>query len=76
MTYPIIALGSLVRILDLNNRKETSFRIVPPAQAAPAEGLISIASPIASSLIGKAVDEIAEATTPRGTRQLQVLEIS
>jgi len=39
------------------------------------DGKVSISSPIARALIGKAKGDTAEVTTPRGARSYEVLKI-
>ena len=38
-------------------------------------GKISIESPIAKSLIGKEIGDVAKVVTPRGAREFEILEI-
>jgi transcription elongation factor GreA len=38
-------------------------------------GKVSISSPIARALIGKAVGDVVEVTTPKGSRSYEILKI-
>ncbi len=70
-----IVFGATVRLLDTETDEETTYQIVGADESDVKQGKISIQSPIARSLIGKAVDDVVKITTPKGTRELEVLEI-
>ena len=54
---------------------ERSYRIVGADESDPDRGLLSWASPVARSLIGKRVGDLAIAALPRGDRRIRVLSI-
>jgi transcription elongation factor GreA len=64
--------GSTVAYTDRTNNQEYSYRIVSPNEAKPAEGTLSVASPVAKALIGGRVGEVVEVRTPRGVRELAI----
>jgi transcription elongation factor GreA len=64
--------GSTVSYTDRTNNKAYRYRIVSPNEAKPAEGTLSVASPIAQALIGRRVGDVVEVRTPRGVRKLAV----
>jgi transcription elongation factor GreA len=68
--------GSTVAYTDRSNNREYSYRIVSPHDARPAEGTLSVASPVAQALIGSRVGDVVEVDTPRGIRELAVQAIS
>jgi transcription elongation factor GreA len=68
--------GSTVSYRDRTNNKEYSYRIVSPAEAKPAEGTLSVASPVAQALIGARVGDVVEVHTPRGVRELAIHSIA
>jgi transcription elongation factor GreA len=68
--------GSTVSYTDRTNNKEYSYRIVSPTEAKPAEGTLSVASPVAQALIGARVGDIVEVHTPRGVRELAIDSIA
>src|SRR6476620_12331446 len=47
----IVAFGSSVEVEDAKTGKQTSYTLVSPSEAAPAEGKISIDSPVSKALI-------------------------
>ncbi len=71
-----VVFGATVRLLDVDNDLEVTYRIVGEDESDLDRGLISIASPIARALIGKLVDDEVEIRTPRGSRHYEILEVS
>ena len=55
--------------------REQRFEIVSSQTAAPADGKISIESPVARGLVGLAVGEQALVALPRGSRRYTVLSV-
>jgi transcription elongation factor GreA len=72
----IVGHGSTVSYTDRVSGRTQTFKIVSPQNANPAEGSLSVASPIAQALIGARVGDIVEAHTPTGARALEVHSIS
>ena len=70
-----ITFGTKVKIADEENGQETNYQIVGPYEANLEEGLISVASPIAKALIGKEEGMSVAVTTPRGTKNYEILSI-
>ena len=53
------------------------YTLVPETEADLAKARISVNTPIAKGLLGKAVNEVAEITLPNGmTLNFEILEIS
>ena len=55
--------------------EEVTYTIVGEDEADVSEGRISISSPIARALLGKAVDDSVVVRVPKGTREFEVREI-
>src|ERR1700683_4886743 len=70
----IVGLGSVVHVRDGDGR-EQRFQIVSSHAAVPAEGKISIESPVARGLLGLAPGAQATVTLPKGSRSYSVLSI-
>jgi len=70
-----IMFGATVTLLDLDNDDEVIYQIVGEDEADLKEGRISITSPLARGLVGRQVDDAVEVTTPRGSREYEVLAI-
>jgi len=60
---------------DEDSGDKVKYKIVGEDEADVRDGKISITSPIARALIGKAKGDSAEVTTPRGTRSYEILKI-
>lgn len=69
-----IALGSLVRLKDLQTGEEAIYKLVSGLSFE--EGTVSAASPLGKALLGKAVGEVVEITAPAGTLRFEILKIS
>jgi transcription elongation factor GreA len=65
-----------VRVRNVANKMEVSYILVAEKEADLKSGKISVGSPIGKGLLGKKVGELADITTPGGTMQFEVLEIS
>ena len=75
LTGKTVTFGTKVKIIDEENDQETIYKIVGPYEADLDTGLISIASPIAKALIGKELGSSVEVSTPRGTKNYEILSI-
>tara|TARA_B110000967_G_C18833651_1_gene535434 strand:+ start:726 stop:1199 length:474 start_codon:yes stop_codon:yes gene_type:complete len=74
-TDKVLAL-SIVKILNLANKKEMTFTLVAESEADVKSGKISISSPIGTGLLGKKVGDIAEIEVPAGLMKFEILHIS
>ncbi|MBF0492986.1 MAG: transcription elongation factor GreA [Deltaproteobacteria bacterium] len=70
-----VVFGATVKLLDLDSEEEVKYQIVGADESDVKEGKISILSPIAKSLIGRKQSDIVKITTPKGSRELEVLKI-
>ena len=68
----VVAFGSTVVVVDEVDGRSATYTLVSAHDARPAEGKLSVESPVAIALRGKRVGEVATLTTPRGTRALKV----
>ena len=75
LTGKTVTFGTKVKIIDEETDQETIYKIVGPYEADLDTGLISIASPIAKALIGKKLGSSVEVSTPRGTKNYEILSI-
>jgi len=71
-----VLIYSIVTIKNLSNNMEMTYTIVPESEADFKAGKISVASPIAKGLIGKAKNETATIQAPAGTMQFKIIKIS
>lgn len=70
-----VYLLSKVKIKNLTNNMVMQYMLVSENEANLKEGKMSVESPIAKGLLGKAVGDIAEVTAPSGVIKFEVLEI-
>jgi len=70
-----VAVGTVVRVFDLEYEEEDEYTIVGFTEADPAKLFISGESPIGMALIGAHVGDVVDAQTPGGVIKLKVLEI-
>jgi transcription elongation factor GreA len=70
-----VVFGATVDVLELDKDEEHTFQIVGDDEADSKLGLISISSPIARALIGKAEGDVAVVKAPGGEREFEVLEV-
>ncbi len=71
-----VRFGTTVRLEDLESGEEITYTIVGEYEADAGNGLLSVTSPVARALIGKAVEETATVQVPAGRREFGILEIS
>ena len=70
-----VAVGTVVRVLDLEFEEEDEYTIVGFTESDPGKLFISNESPIGIALMGAHLGDTVEANTPGGKIQLKVLEI-
>lgn len=70
-----VRFGTTVVLEDLDSGDEITYRIVGEDEADVARGLLSVTSPVARALIGKAVEEQVRVVVPAGKREYEVREI-
>ena len=62
-------------VLNLETDKEVTYQIVGELEADINVGLISIASPIARSLIGKKIGDVVDVNAPSGNVEYEIVKI-
>lgn len=67
--------GSTVVVEDLETGEVTTFRLVGPYEADVQAGTISVTSPLGKALIGKEEGQEVRVQTPKGVRNLEILEV-
>ena len=71
-----VKFGATVALVDEDTEDEVTYKLVGDLEADVKSGKVSISSPIARALIGKAVGDSVEVTTPKGSRSYEILKIS
>nr|WP_145550397.1 GreA/GreB family elongation factor [Variovorax boronicumulans] len=64
----LVTMGSRVELVDLRTRQRQMLTLCYPGEAAPAEGCISVLSPVGSSLLGLRVGDVATWHVPGGAQ--------
>jgi transcription elongation factor GreA len=70
-----VKFGATVSVIDEETEEVSTFKIVGEDEADVAKGKVSISSPIARSLIGKEVGDVAEVLAPGGARSLELTKV-
>ena len=70
-----IKFGATVTLVDEDTEEKVKYKIVGDFEANLREGKISISSPIARGLIGKAKGDSCEVTPPKGPRSFEILKV-
>lgn len=71
-----VSILSKVKITNTKTKKSFEYQIVSETEADLKSGKISVGSPIAKGLLGKAVGQTAEIVAPSGTMKFKIESIS
>jgi len=71
-----VKFGATIKLEDEDTEEQATYKIVGEMEADVRAGKVSITSPIARALIGKAVGDSVEVTTPKGARSYEILKIA
>ncbi|MBS1089157.1 transcription elongation factor GreA [Gluconobacter wancherniae] len=71
-----VKFGAHIEILDEESEKESSYQIVGVHEADIKQGLLSVSSPLAKSLIGKEEGDTVSVPAPGGDRTYEILKVS
>jgi len=70
-----ILFGATINLIDEKTEKEITYKIVGVDETNVEKGLISVSSPVARSLMGKMLGDIAVVNTPGGKTSYEILNI-
>lgn len=70
-----ISVGCQIKILDLEDNSELTYKIVGSTEANSLKGKISNESPLGRSLLGAKIGDVVTVEAPMGELQYKVLEI-
>jgi transcription elongation factor GreA len=71
----IVAVGTKVKLRDVDAKETIEYHIVGSAEANPAEYKLSNESPVGKAIIGKKKGETVEVSAPRGALKFKIMEI-
>lgn len=70
-----IMFGATITVAEEETDVEKTFQIVGEYEADPAEGRISVTSPMARAMIGRKVGDSVEVTTPGGQKDYEIVKV-
>jgi transcription elongation factor GreA len=70
-----VRFGVTVDIEDVENSERVTYTILGEDESDVAQGRISVTSPVARALLGKAVGDSVRVLVPKGTREFEILDI-
>jgi transcription elongation factor GreA len=70
-----VVFGATIKLLNVNNDAEVTYRIVGEDEADIKAGLVSINSPVARGLIGKSEGDAVRVQVPSGTVEYEILVV-
>lgn len=70
-----VVFGATVTVEDADSGEESTYMIVGADESDIKAGLISVTAPVARALIGKFVGDSAVVDTPRGKRELEIINL-
>tara|TARA_A100001011_G_scaffold377104_1_gene440421 strand:+ start:308 stop:784 length:477 start_codon:yes stop_codon:yes gene_type:complete len=71
-----VIFGTTVKVLDLGDKKEITYKLVGKDEADISKNLIFFKSPIGKSLIGKNNGDMVSVDTPSGERNFEIISVS
>lgn len=71
----LVEFGATVTLADEETDEKSTYQIVGQDEADVKEGRLSITAPLARGLIGKAVGDSIEITTPNGSKSYEIVAI-
>ena len=70
-----IKFGATVKLVDEDTEEEKTYQIVGEPEADVRSGRVSVSSPIARALMGKAVGDTVEVNTPGGGKSYEIVGV-
>ena len=70
-----VTLGSIVRVLDIEEDFEETYEIVGSQEANPRIGRISDDSPVGKALVGSKKGATVKVDTPKGAVELNIIDV-
>ncbi|MES2963313.1 MAG: transcription elongation factor GreA [Bdellovibrionota bacterium] len=67
-----VVFGATVTLIDVDNEEELTYQIVGVDESDVKQGMISIMSPLARSLIGKSAGDSVHVKSPKGDREFEI----
>ncbi len=71
-----VVFGATVTVADTETEERQTYTIVGEDEADIKNGLLSVTAPVARAMIGRSVGDVARVKTPKGFRELEVVEVA
>jgi regulator of nucleoside diphosphate kinase len=71
----VVTMNSTVCLMDIESKKEETYKLVYPSDANIEENKISVLAPIGTAIIGYKVGDVVEWRVPAGARKILIKEI-
>lgn len=71
-----VIFGATVDLEDGETGEAFTYQIVGEDEADLSRNMISVNSPIARALVGKSLGDVAQARTPGGVRELEIVKVA
>jgi transcription elongation factor GreA len=71
-----VVFGAHVTLHDVESDNESTYQLVGALESDVKSGKISVMSPLARAMIGKAVGDTVEVKSPKGIKEYEITEIS
>jgi transcription elongation factor GreA len=71
----VVAVGTRVRLRDLDAKQTVEYVIVGSAEANPREQKLSNESPVGRAILGKKKGETVEVAAPRGSLKYKIMDV-
>ena len=71
----VVAVGTKVRLRDMDAKETVEYHIVGSAEANPAEQKLSNESPVGKAIMGHKKGETVEVAAPRGSLKFKIMDI-
>ena len=70
-----VVFGATVTVEDAETAEQQTYRIVGEDEADIKAGTISVTAPVARAMIGKEVGDTVRVKTPKGVRELEIVDV-
>ncbi len=70
-----VKFGATVSLVDEDTEEDARYQIVGEHEADVRSGRISLSSPLSRAMIGKAVGDVVEVTTPGGIKAYEITKV-
>ena len=70
-----VVIGCTVTLCHLDSEEEVDYTLVSPSEADPAQGKLSVASPMGEAILGRTTGVIVDVAAPAGTLRYRIARV-